>query len=380
MAATVSWERLRELAAFRAEKGCAISLYIDLDPSVAPTAGDAETRVNSLLSEGERSDGASRGDLTHEEKQGLKADFERIRRYVDDEFDRDGARGLAIFAAGLDNAWTVLPLSESVSDGVKVAQEFYLAPLVPLVGRGEGALVAAVSRERGQIYRLRGGRLVDLADRSEEQPRRHDQGGWSQARLQRHVDGLAAEHMRTVADELDRQVRRLHRPSIVVACAEEYRTEFEEMLSQEARSALVGWISAQAHAGPAELLELARPVLDESRARQETATLERWRDEAGRNGRAASGWAATLEAASDGRVEYLLFDEAADRAVWQCPACGRAALHEGSCPLDGTRMEPRPNGVDVAVHQALAHGGAVWAVRHSPALGPAEGIAALLRY
>jgi peptide chain release factor subunit 1 len=379
MAATVSWERLRELAAFRAEKGCAISLYLDLDPSLAPTAGDAETRVSSLLTAGVRSELASRGDLTHEEKHALKHDFERIRTYVDDEFDRDGAQGLAVFASGLDNAWTALPLSESVPSDVKVSRRFYLAPLVPLVGRGEGALLAVVSRERGQIYRLRGGRLVDLADRTEEQPRRHDQGGWAQARIQRHVDALAAEHLRAVADELNRQVLRLHRPSIVLACAEEFRTEFEEMLSQDARAALAGWINAQAHAGAAELLELARPILEQSRARQEAATLDRWREEAGRNGRAASGWAQTLEAASDGRVEFLLFDEAADREVWQCPACGRAALTDGNCPLDGTRMERHADGLDVAVHQVLAHGGSVWAVR-SPDLGPAEGIAALLRY
>ena len=380
MATTVSWDRLRELAAFRAEKGRSISLYVDLDPSLSPTAGDAETRVSSLLSAGERSEGANRGDLTHEEKQALRKDFDRIRRYFTDEFDRDGARGLAVFAAGLDNAWTALPLSESVPDGIKVGRQFYLAPLVPLVGRGEGALVAAVNRERGQIYRLRGGRLVDLADRSEEQPRRHDQCGWSQARFQRHVDELAAEHMRTVAEELNRQVRRLHRPSIVVACAEEYRSEFEELLSQEARAALAGWVNAEAHAGPAELLERARPVLEGWLARQEESTLERWREEAGRNGRAAAGWEQTLEAASDGRVECLLFDESVDRQVWQCPACGRASTSEGNCPLDGTRMEQRADGVDVAVHQALAHGGSVWAVRHSPDLGPAEGIAALLRF
>ena len=53
MAATVSWDGLRELAGFRAEKGCAISVYVDLDPSVAPTAGDAASRVNSLIHEGE---------------------------------------------------------------------------------------------------------------------------------------------------------------------------------------------------------------------------------------------------------------------------------------------------------------------------------------
>ena len=34
---TVSLDGLRELAGFRAENGCAITLYVDLDPSVAPT-------------------------------------------------------------------------------------------------------------------------------------------------------------------------------------------------------------------------------------------------------------------------------------------------------------------------------------------------------
>jgi hypothetical protein len=49
MAATVSWEKLKELAGFRAVKGRAVSLYLDLDPSVAPTAGDVATRANALL-------------------------------------------------------------------------------------------------------------------------------------------------------------------------------------------------------------------------------------------------------------------------------------------------------------------------------------------
>ena len=60
MAETVTWDRLRELAEFRAEKGCAISLYLDLDPSIVPTAGDADARVSSLLGEGERQRGRRR--------------------------------------------------------------------------------------------------------------------------------------------------------------------------------------------------------------------------------------------------------------------------------------------------------------------------------
>lgn len=379
MAATVSWEKLRELAGFGAGRGRAISLYLDLDPSVAPTAGDVAARASALLSEGERAI-ATHSELTHDQRAGLKDDFERIRRYIVDDFDRQGTRGLAIFAGGLDNLWEVLRLTESVSDAVRVGSVLHLAPLVPLVGRGEGALVAAVSRERGEVYRLRDGRLHELVDEGEEQPGRHDQGGWSQANFQRHIEELAAEHMRRVAGALNRQVRRLHGPGVVVVCPEPMRREFEQLLSHEARAALAGWTQAEAHATPAQLHELAVPLLDEWRAREEAAALERWREEAGRNGRAAAGWKSVLEAASDGRVELLLFQEGANHDAYQCPRCGRASTMDGSCPLDGTRMEAQADGLDVAVHQTLAHGGAVRAVGQRRDLEPVEGVGALLRY
>ena len=37
MAGVITWNRLRELAGFRAENGLAISLYIGFDPSAAGT-------------------------------------------------------------------------------------------------------------------------------------------------------------------------------------------------------------------------------------------------------------------------------------------------------------------------------------------------------
>src|SRR5436309_1385938 len=120
MAETVSWDGLRELAEFRAEKGCAISLYLDLDPKTTPTAGDATDDV----------------------------------------------------------------------------------------------------------------------------PGRHDQGGWSQARFQRHTEKLVAEHLKEVAEELDRRVRRMRSPQVIVVSSEEVRAEFEELVSSETKNAIVGWTSA----------------------------------------------------------------------------------------------------------------------------------------
>lgn len=380
MARTITWDELRSLAAFEAQNGCAISLYLNLDPSVSPRAGATHARLNSLLDEGARSETANRGDLTHDQRQALRSDFERIRSYYDGEFARNGARGLALFAAALDNVWRQLPLTEPVEDEIKVSRELYLAPLVPLVGRGEGALVVTVGRERGQILRLRGGRLEEVVDLFDAQPRRHDQGGLSQARYQRHIDTLAQDHLREVAGELDELVRRLGGPRVVVVASEDAWAEFADLLSPEARAAVVGCTHAKAHAGSAELLEQSTPVLERWRTEQERETVERWREEAGRDGKAAAGWKRTLEAASDGRVELLLYQQGIDRPAWRCDACGRLAGEAGKCPLDGTALEPREEGLDLVVHQTLVHGGAAWAVRDVRDLEPVEGIGAILRY
>jgi peptide chain release factor subunit 1 len=378
--ATVTWEGLRDLATFRAENGCAISMYLDLDPSESPTPDVVQSRVNALLDAIDRSEGAHRAELTHEQKQGLRDDVARLREFFDSDFSREGSHGYAVYCAGLDNVWQPLPLSERVSDRVKVGRTFYLAPLVPLIGKGDGVVVAFVGRERGDLYRLRGGRLEQLAKEFDETPGRHDQGGWSQARYQRHIEKLVQDHLKDVAQALDRSLRQLRRPRVVVVASEETRAELEEELSHEVKEAIIGWASADARATPAQLQKTVEPLLEKWRAEQEASAVERWREAAGRNGRAASGWAQTLEAASDGRVELLLFEDGADHQAWQCPACGRVAAEPGTCPLDGTQMEESGDGLDLAVHQTLAHGGTVWALRQRQDLEPVEGIGAVLRY
>jgi peptide chain release factor subunit 1 len=379
VAATVSWDQLRDLAGFRARKGCAISIFLNLDPSLAATAPEMSTKINSLIDEAEKREAAQRERLTHEEREGLKADFERIRNFFDADFNRDGARGFALFCAGMDGFWHTLPLPDPVRDSVGVGPTFSLAPLAPLVGRGDGAIVAVVGRERGEVFRLRAGRLQEVVDRTEDEPGRHDQGGWSQARYQRHIENLVFRHLRVVAEELDALERRTG-ADVVVVSSEETRAEFARLLSKEVEKAIVGWTQAEAHAGPPELLAAVKPVLEEARARREQEKLERWREEAGRGGRAAAGWGETLESASDGRVETLLFQEDARRPAWECPKCGRASAEPGECPLDGTPFEGRDDGLDLALQRTLTHGGSAWVVRRHHDLEPVEGIGALLRF
>jgi peptide chain release factor subunit 1 len=375
----MTWEQLRELAGFRAEKGCAISLYVDLDPSEVPTPADVETRVNSLLASAHALLEERKASLGRDQREGLKQDLQRVKEWFADGFDRQGVQGLAVFAAGLDNFWATLPLSERVADDVRIATDLYLTPLARLAGR-DGGLVAFVGRERGQVWRLRAGQLTEIADQTTDVQGQHQQGGWSQARYERSIENAVGQHLRDVAATLDQCVRKLRGIRVVLIGAEEIRSEFEALLSNEVQRCVVGWTSAEAHADGPQVVEAAKPVLDEWWSGREEDVLERWREEAGKNGRAASGWESTLEAASDGRVELLLVQEGVDQQAYQCPQCGRAQLQDGSCPLDGTSMEPRDGGLDLALHQTLAHGGTVHVVRDRRDLEPVGGVAALLRF
>jgi peptide chain release factor subunit 1 len=378
---TTSLDALRDLAGFRVGNGCAISLYLDLDPQTTVNPGDVQTRVNSLLDLDGRTAGLDSDSLTREQKQGLREDVERIKHYFATDFERSGMRAFALFCCGLDNLWRPLPLPCPVTDDVRLGRELYLAPLLTVLGRGEGALVAVVSRERGEVYRLRGGRLHQIADETEVVPNQHDQGGWSQARFQRHVDDVVAKHLGNVGAQIDRLVRRAPSTQLVVVAGEEIRPDVEAALSSEARNAIVGWASAESHVGGQELLPVDLPVLEGAGGGTAGEALAGGRVVGARPGRAAAGWASTLEAASDGRIELLLVQERAkNREAFECPQCGRGSVADGNCPLDGARLEKRQDGLDLAVHRTLEHGGSVWLARHSEDLVPVEGIGALLRY
>jgi peptide chain release factor subunit 1 len=381
VAGPVTWEQLRELAAFRARHGCAVSLYVGLDPSTVPTAADLASHTRSLFARVERQLDQQRATLSHDERKALARDLERIETWFGSEFSREGVGGVAVFSAELDDLFLPLLLPWPVADEARIAKQLYLAPLVRLVGQGDGAVVAYVGRERGDVYLLRGGRLTPFVDETAEVPGRHDQGGWSQARYERHIETIVDRHLREVAEVLDRCVRRLRHVRLVLAGPEETRAEFDGLLAPETRAALVGWVAVEAHVDAPRLLEAAKPLLDEWRAGREEELLARWREEAARHGRAASGWEETLQAASDGRVELLLVQEGADRPAYVCPACGRAQATDGSCPLDGTTLQPADAGLDLAVHQTLTHGGTVEVIgEEHHDLEPVGGLAALLRF
>jgi peptide subunit release factor 1 (eRF1) len=369
----------RSLAVFRPERGCCISLFLDLDPGEVPTAKDLSSHITSVVDDAKRRVEELSARLDHERALAAREDVESAAVFFEEELDRSGAEGFAYYVSGLDGVRYEVPLPTPVEDGALVGRAFALVPLLEPLERDRELVLAAVGRERGTLWRWRNGRTQLLDDRTEEVPRRHDQGGWSQSNFQRSIDHEAFDHLRDVADALARTIEQGSGTLLVVSCVEELRTRFEDLLAPHVREALLGWTTVEAHADDVAIEPEAERLLENRLHEEREGLLERFREERGNGGRAAASWEEAVGAAADGRIDTALVDGRTAKA-WVCPKCDRGSVHAGNCEIDGTPLEEEPGGaLELVVRGTLANGGNVRLVNGSR-LEETEGVAALLRY
>ena len=367
----------RSLADHRAQKGLCLSLFLDLDAKTVPTAKDLTSHVHSLLDRARREVSRLADELGHDEVAAAREDLDAAETYFEDDFDRSGAAGFALYVAALDGVRHEVRLSGPVGDAAQVGRAFALVPLLPSLERERELVLAAVGRERGTIWRSRGGSTELVEDRTEEIRGQHDQGGWSQARFQRSIDKDALDHLREVADALADTIHAGDDALLVVACLEEQRATFDDLLAPHLREALIGWATMEAHADEHALKDDAAQMLEGRLRSEREALLERWRIARAHGEPVAATWDEALEAAAAGTVEAALLDGRTVDA-WLCPACGRGSLSAGQCALDATELVEEPGGaLELVVRGTLANGGEARVV---DALPENEGVAALLRF
>ncbi len=367
---------VRSLAASRPERGVCISLFVDLDPTAVPTANDLSSHVTSIVDAARRQLDHVR-ELAHDEETAARDDLERAEAFLEDDLDRSGAAGLALYANALGDVWQEIRLAMPVHDAARVGRRFALAPLLEPLERDREIVLVAVGRERGKIWRSRGGQVQLVDDRTQEIGRRHDQGGWSQSRLQRGVDEDAHHHFRDVADVLAHEIRPGSETLLLVSCVEEQRPLFEELLAPHVREALLGWTTVEAHSGEDALQPEAQRLLAVRLESERAVLLERWHEARSRGDRAASSWAEALESSADRAIEAVLVDGRSPRA-WACPLCDRGSLTPGTCALDGSTLVEEPGGaLEVVVRGTLANRGEA---RLSDEPVGTDGVAALLRF
>jgi peptide chain release factor subunit 1 len=369
------FDELRELARYRDERNLVCSCYYPLEKG-KPSGEGALIRLKNLVSEAL----AGREDWTGSQYKSVSEDLARIESLVADELVLSSG-GLAVFAASAAGLWKVFRLPVKCGPLLVVDHTTRMRPMIEFLDHYRRYCTVLVGKGKARIFLLDPGGVQERSEVLGLVPGRHDQGGWAQARLQRHHDDRVMHHLKETTDEVFALFKEEAFDQLFVAGTEELVSEFVEYLHPYVRSRLSGSFPMEMISSADEVQEQTLSAARDLLQSKEGEAIDNLRAEVHAGDLGAAGLEDTLHALQKGQILRLLVKDDFQAPGHRCRSCGQLSLH-APCPFCGGETETLDDIVESVVTAAfLGHcqttfvGGA-----NGEKLAELGGIGALLRF
>src|SRR5918993_3499959 len=193
-------DQLDRLAAFEQSPYPVISLYLNTQP-------DSRGRDNfQAFVRKELKAGAQTYPPRSPEREMIERDMERISTYLEGSV-QPSANGVAIFACDAAELFATIQLDAPLDDHwLYIGDQPHLYPLARLAAQFPRYAVVLADTQRTRILVMADGGVAEDTAIDGVKTRRTSQGGWSQARYQRHIENYHLLHIKEVVAALDRIV------------------------------------------------------------------------------------------------------------------------------------------------------------------------------
>ena len=294
-----------------------------------------------------------------------------------------GARGVALFACVPRGLRLVLPLRAAFANAVVVGPRPSLRPLVEVQSAVAETLVVYVDREHARLIPIGAEGMRDEIALAGDVPGHHSRGGWAQlaqSRYQRHIEAHRDRHLDAVAAVARGLMHDLAIERVVVMGDAEIVGALQGALAPDVTPRVVAALPGSRHEASGELVARALAAAERSHAVTIAARVEGALVDAEKNGRAAAGLTATLEAVHRGAVHQLYLLRAFRQVGVECEQCGLLKVESAPvCPYCGGSASVTELG-EAAVRRVLSAKGDVIDVPEHAGLAQHGGLAASLRY
>jgi peptide chain release factor subunit 1 len=301
---------MRRLAEITSTEAPILSVYADVRPEAH---GERPGQRAELVAVRDRLNSIGDALEPHSDaRTSVDTDRDRIERFLADE-NLDGVAGIAVFACARIGLWETLRSPVALDTQVSAGPTADLFGLARLLDESVAAVVAVVDTNTCRLFVTRNGDLRERPgpDEPVDEHRRHAQGGWSQARYQRHVDMQDRRFAKEAADAIERIVLRDNPQHVILAGDERAVGTLDGELPETVRPLVAYVARIELRATTDEVREEIRPIL----AALEVAEGESVADRAIAGRRAGdlgvTGIDATMAALEAGQVDQLVIDETA---------------------------------------------------------------------
>lgn len=373
----LSRDDLRRFIQLRSEDGI-VSAYIGLNPHFMHDPAHPVTQFKSAVKRFVRRTREGRWlEVLEREREKVQAFLERLPLQ---------GRGTVIFTSQPAGIWEVLRLGVPVPSLVHVNTTAYTRILATVLDEYPHMVVAVVQKDRARLYVSEQRAAEALGTITSEVPGWHDQGGWAQARFQRHIEFHVAEHLKKVVEELQRLYYTGNPPfrHLVIGGTEGAANDLLKMLPDPLARLVIGTFPVDVkHERESDILERAWEIWREHERRSERDLVNRVMETAQAAGPGVLGIDPSLHAIAEGRVHTLIVAHGLATEGFACTRCDHfSALEFTRCPVCGGAAEPTSDIVDRAVEKAYLAGAEVEVVLGEAAnrLMRRGGMGAMLRY
>jgi peptide chain release factor subunit 1 len=240
------------------------------------------------------------------DRDSLDKDLERIATYLENEL-QPSANGVAIFACSAGELFEAVQLTAPIEHHwLYIGDSPHLYPLarVDSAYPRYAAVVADTNTARIMVFAT--GELVNQEDLKGEKTRRSSQGGWSQARYQRHIENFHLQHAKEVVEALERVVQQEDIAQILLAGDEAIMPLLREQMPKHLLDKVVDEIRVDSRATLTEVLEATREAMQKLNERSDKEKVETALNGYRGGGLGVVGPEKTLDALVKGQVDELL--------------------------------------------------------------------------
>jgi peptide chain release factor subunit 1 len=347
---------MRRVAKFESANDSFLSVYLDFRPEAH---GERPYARADLVLIRDRLDEIVSGLAAHAPaRRSLEADRLRLNTFLDAV--APSSEGVAAFACSGVSAWETVELGTPFETDLAAGRFANLYQLMLAIDAEAPAIIALADSTSCRLFTRRRGTLVERGGPEDDpqEHRRHDQGGWSQARFQRHIDEQDRRFAARVAEWLTGLADAQHAQTVLIAADDRTSAVLLPQLPDRVRALLVDVRHISMHATRDEVEAEVGPLLDALTAQRATSIADRAL--AGHQAKAlgVAGVEPVRAMLAAGAVAELVIDQASGTLVGRWD---RAALVRSAVLTDATITFPRG-------HEGLLAGGGVAAtLRYRPA-------------
>ena len=240
------------------------------------------------------------------ERESLDRDLDKITTFLESEL-QPSANGVAIFACAAGELFETVQLQAPIDQHwLYIGDSPHLYPLARVDSKFPrfAAVVAGTNMARILVFATGG--LESEQAIVGEKTRRTSQGGWSQARFQRHVENFHLQHAKDVVEALDRIVQREGITEIVTAGDEVVLPLLREQMPKHLAEKVVDHLKLDTRASVDTILSATIEAMARQNERTDKEKVEAAIGGYRGGGLGVVGPEPTLDALIKGQVDELL--------------------------------------------------------------------------